>query len=130
MVAQSRDMWAAIEYIHTSLNIHADLLGRSFNENGSDKPEVLAEFHDEVGALGLVAIETMVPECLLRELLPEEVGACDLSKLERYASESWGLELLPGNNGRVGELDNRTVGRVGYTESAELTADKSCSQWR
>jgi hypothetical protein len=35
MVAQSRDMWAAIEYIHTSLNIHADLLSRSFNEDGS-----------------------------------------------------------------------------------------------
>ena len=80
MVAQSRDMWAAIEYIHTSLNIHADMQSRSFNEDGSDKPEVLAEFHDEVRALGLVAIETMVPDFLLRELLPEEVGACDLAK--------------------------------------------------
>ena len=106
MVAQSRDMWAAIEYIHTSLNIHADLLSRSFNEDGSDKPEVLAEFHDEVRALGLVAIETMMPDCLLRELLPEEVGACDLVKLERYASESWGLERLTGNKAKTEELDN------------------------
>ena len=130
MVAQSRDMWAAIEYIHTSLNIHADLLSRSFNEDGSDKPEMLAEFHDEVRALGLVAIETMVPDCLLRELLPEEVGACDLAKLERYASESWELERLTGSKAKTEELDNQTVGRVIYTESAELTTAKRCSHWR
>ena len=129
MVAQSRDMWAAIEYIHTSLNTHADLLSRSFNEDGSDKPDVIAEFHEEVRTLGLVATETIVPECLLRELLPEMVGTCDLSQLERYASESWGMEQCSSKS-RVEETVKLKVGRGSVSESVALAVAKNCSQWR
>jgi len=126
MVAQRRDMWAAIQYIHTSLNIHADLLSRSFNEDGSDKPEVLAEFHDEVKKLGLVATETVVPDGLMKELLPEMVSSCNLAQLERYAS--WGEERS-GEETREATRNHRKVGYDKNEESVELSAAKSCSKF-
>jgi len=87
MVARHRDMWAAIQYIHTKDNKLADLLSRSFTDTGADNLEVLAEFHAEVTRLGLVATETPVPTGLLSQLLSKQVERCDLNRLESYVME-------------------------------------------
>ena len=87
MVARHRDMWAAIQYIHTEDNKLADWLSRSFTDTGADNHEVLAEFHAEVVRLGLVATETPVPTELLSQLLSKQVERCDLNRLESYVIE-------------------------------------------
>ena len=92
MVARHRDMWAAIQYIHTKDNKLADWLSRSFTDTGADDHEVLAEFHGEVDRLGLVATETQVPAELLAQLLAKRVEPCDLNRLESYVTES---QMLP-----------------------------------
>ena len=87
MVARHRDMWAAIQYIHTKDNKLADWLSRSFTDTGADNHEVLAEFHMEVARLGLVATETPVSTELLSQLLSKQVERCDLNRLESYVIE-------------------------------------------
>ena len=127
MVAQQRDVWAAIQYIPTAENVYADLLSRSFTADGQDKPEVLAEFHTAVAKLGLVATETRVPTRLVEELLPAKVRTCDLEQLERYAMAACGTDQQGVQSPSAQRVQ---LGNDGSTvDSLELLAARRCAKW-
>ena len=67
----------------------ADLLSRSFDEEGNSLPEVMKEFHSRLSNVGLVGYERKVTTDRLQRLMCEEVETCTWQQLEELAVESW-----------------------------------------
>ena len=61
--------WPIIEYVASEQNDLADLLSRSFAEDGSTRPEVMEEFHARLPSRGLVDQETTIPVGELHRLM-------------------------------------------------------------
>ena len=72
-LAQHRNTWSIIEYVTSEQNDLADLLSRSFTEDGSSRPEVMEEFHERLRRKGLVGQETLIPVDELHRLMCAEV---------------------------------------------------------
>ena len=134
MIARRRDIWAAIQYIHTTKNVLADLLSRSFTETGEDIEAVLVEFRAEVQKLDLTAVETLVPPQLLAKLLQQNLESCGVEQLEQYATESWGLtDPIPkGEAARQDRLAINALSVVAFqppSEATSATSEVVCSVW-
>jgi hypothetical protein len=89
MLALRRNTWTIVEYITSAANKLADLLSRSYDEEGNTLPRVMEEFHARMADLGLVGVEIAVTESKLRQLMPETLEACTWQQLERQSSEPW-----------------------------------------
>ena len=133
MIARRRDIWAAIQYIHTTKNVLADLLSRSFTETEQDIEAVLVEFRAEVQKLGLTAVETLVPPELLAKLLQQDLESCGVEQLEQYATEPWGL-IPEGEAVRQDRLAINAFSLVALQPPSESTSATSevvaCGTWR
>ena len=75
------DIWSIIQYIHTTKNVFADLLSRSFDENGQDKEEVLNEFYKLAKMKHDNITEIEVSTELIAKLFPEEIECRDMENL-------------------------------------------------
>ena len=75
------DIWSIIQYIHTTKNVFADLLSRSFDENGQDKEEVLNEFYKLAKMKHDNITEIEVSTELIAKLLPEKIECRDMENL-------------------------------------------------
>ena len=81
-MAQSRNSWAIVEYKTSEENKLADLLSRSFDEDGNNLPEVMEEFHSRLSSMGLVGYERRVTTARLQRLMCEAVETCTWQQLE------------------------------------------------
>ena len=75
------DIWSIIQYISTTRNVLADLLSRSYTENGKDDKEVLDKFHELASRSNVKVAEIIISDELVAKLFPPVVCNQDMNSL-------------------------------------------------
>jgi len=75
------DIWSIIQYIHTSQNVLADLLSRSFTSDGVDDINVLSEFFKAARMCHEQCAEVKISETLINKLFSLEPASSNIEDL-------------------------------------------------
>ena len=75
------DIWSIIQYISTTRNVLADLLSRSYTEDGKDDEEVLDKFRELASRSNVKVAEIIISDELVAKLFPPVVCNQDMNSL-------------------------------------------------
>ncbi len=103
------DVWSIIQYISTTRNVLADLLSRSYIEDGKDDEEVLDNFRELASRSNVKVAEIIISDELVAKLFPPVVCNQDMNSLSDDVLDAARFKLTGVNESTKRKLSEDAI---------------------